>query len=537
MKGTHPFKSFRKEQQAAIDSCVSAVKKGFKYIILEAPTGSGKSAIAVEILQHLGSGRILTPQVILQDQYISDYPEFQLLKGASRYKCHLDGPPKNLGIIPTSAKQWTKCAETKNCSEGTKWFNSNLGAFSRCEGCTYEVALKKAAKADYSILNYHSFYFQNKMRMGIFNGTNLVLDEGHNVPKIVTDLFQRSFEEEPFVSFTAPDPSVCFANRNFKFTKSVDVIEPQFLEDLFDNYIYEMQKEILSLEPHSHKSSIKRMLLNYKEKISQAKFQRQNINTSFFSYTFDEKAGRKKITSTPIAVKGILKSQIFDVNETIIFMSATILDTKIFCKELGLKPEEVFHCKVPNSFDADKHSVVYVHTEDGPSMAYSQRKDSLPILIEDIRDILRNHPNEKGLIHTQSFNILNSIVMGIKSPRFTYQAKNRARLLEDHKTKPNSVLVAPGMKEGVNLVGAESTFQIIVCVPFPVYNHYTMWKFVTNPGYKEWCTSIALIQSLGRSIRTSNDTCTTYLLDARFLEFVPRIKHYLTDYQREVFDV
>jgi len=537
MKGIHPFKSFRKEQQEAIDCCVSAVKKKFKYIILEAPTGSGKSAIAVEILRHLGSGRILTPQVILQDQYVSDYPEFKLLKGASHYRCHLKGPPKNLGVIPTTAKQWNQCAEKKNCNEATKWFNKRLGAFSRCHECIYEGALKETAEADYSILNYHSFYFQNKMRMGIFNGTNLVLDEGHNVPKIVTDLFQRSFEEEPFVSFNTPDPSICFSNRNFKFTKSVDVIEPQFLEDLFDNYIYEMQKEILSLEPHSSKSSIKRMLLTYKEKLGQASFQRKNINTAFFSYTFSESNGIKKLTSTPISVKGILKSQFFDINNIIIFMSATILDTKIFCKELGLKPEEVFHYKVPTSFESGNHSVVYVHAEDGPSMAYSQRKDSLPVLIEDIRDILKNHPNEKGLIHTQSFNILDNIVIRLKSPRFTYQAKSRGRLLENHRNKPNSVLVAPGMKEGVNLVGTESTFQIIVCVPFPVYNHYTMWKFVTNPGYKEWSTSIALLQSLGRSIRTENDTCTTYLLDARFFEFIPRIRHYLSDYQKEIFDV
>jgi len=537
MKGLHPFNKFRKEQEEAVDSCTEAIKKGFKYIILEAPTGSGKSAIAVEILRSLGSGRILTPQIILQNQYVSDYPEFRLLKGASRYRCHMEGPPERLGSVYTPAHRWKKTAETGNCSESSKWFNKKMSAFSRCNNCSYEKALHTAAEASYSILNYHSFYFQNKMRGGLFNDSNLVLDEGHNVPNIVTSLFKRSFEEEPFISYSNPPASICFSNRDFKLTKNVDIIEEQFIIDLFESYIYEIQREIQSLEPHSKKSSIKKTLMVYKEKLSQAKFQRENVNTGFFSYTFSEKDGIKKITSTPINITGILKTQIFDVNKVVIFMSATILSKTIFCKELGLKEKDVFHCRVPDVFDSKKHKVVYLHNKDGPSMAYSQRRESMPILIQNIKDILHRHSGEKGIIHTQNFNILDKIVISIKSNRFTYQAATREKLLNKHRYKPGSVLVAPGMKEGINLSGDDSTFQIIVCVPFPVYNHYNMCKFVSNPGYKEWYASISLIQSLGRSIRTSSDTCTTYLLDSRFDDFVPRIKGYLSRYQRNVLDV
>ncbi len=64
-----------------------------------------------------------------------------------------------------------------------------------------------------------------------------------------------------------------------------------------------------------------------------------------------------------------------------------------------------------------------------------------------------------------------------------------------------------------------------------------MCKFAFNPGYKEWITSIELLQSLGRSIRTSSDTCTTYFLDSRFCEFLPRVKGYFSKYQREVLNV
>jgi len=71
------------------------IKKGTKYILIEAPTGIGKSWIAATIALWQKDAIILTPQKILQDQYEKDfgnndgkYSSFmRICKGKSNFRC------------------------------------------------------------------------------------------------------------------------------------------------------------------------------------------------------------------------------------------------------------------------------------------------------------------------------------------------------------------------------------------------------------------------------------------------------------------
>ena len=50
-----PFDSIRPNQKRALDDIDQALKSGYKFIFLEAPTGFGKSAVAVALSRFLGS--------------------------------------------------------------------------------------------------------------------------------------------------------------------------------------------------------------------------------------------------------------------------------------------------------------------------------------------------------------------------------------------------------------------------------------------------------------------------------------------------
>ena len=61
-----------------------------KYIILEAPTGFGKSAVAITVARFLGSSYICTGTKELQEQYCRDFTFLKKILGSSNFECLAD---------------------------------------------------------------------------------------------------------------------------------------------------------------------------------------------------------------------------------------------------------------------------------------------------------------------------------------------------------------------------------------------------------------------------------------------------------------
>ena len=64
-----PFEKPRKNQREIIEQIIYAFESGKRYVILNAPTGSGKSVIAYAVSKYFKTSYILTSQKILQEQY------------------------------------------------------------------------------------------------------------------------------------------------------------------------------------------------------------------------------------------------------------------------------------------------------------------------------------------------------------------------------------------------------------------------------------------------------------------------------------
>ena len=61
---------------------------GYKYIILEDPTGFGKSPVAITIAMSLGSSEICYLRTKdLQTQYSRDFPYLKVAKGKNNFPC------------------------------------------------------------------------------------------------------------------------------------------------------------------------------------------------------------------------------------------------------------------------------------------------------------------------------------------------------------------------------------------------------------------------------------------------------------------
>ena len=82
-----PFKEIRPKQLEVLQQIADAINTGYKYIVLEAPTGFGKSPVAIAVGRTLGTSYICSATKDLQTQYTNDFPFLRAIKGMGNYDC------------------------------------------------------------------------------------------------------------------------------------------------------------------------------------------------------------------------------------------------------------------------------------------------------------------------------------------------------------------------------------------------------------------------------------------------------------------
>ena len=151
-------------------------------------------------------------------------------------------------------------------------------------------------------------------------------------------------------------------------------------------------------------------------------------------------------------------------------------------------------------------------------MSFKEIDQTLPKLAAAVKEILENHPNEKGIIHCHTFKIANYLKKNIRNPRLLiHNSDNREETLRRHlRANKPTVLLSPSMTEGVDLVEDASRFQIICKVPYPYLGDKLVKKRMNK--WKWWYplkTAKTIVQATGRSVRSKDDHAVTYILDSR----------------------
>lgn len=137
-KKIFPFETPRNGQREIIERIISAFENGKKYVILNAPTGIGKSAIGYTVARHYGNATVLTSQKVLQEQYYKDF-KIPFVLGRANYICQ-----KNNALT---------CEIGMCFRDSRRMCRDEHG----CMLCPYQIAKEKCLSAPYSNLNY-SYY-------------------------------------------------------------------------------------------------------------------------------------------------------------------------------------------------------------------------------------------------------------------------------------------------------------------------------------------------------------------------------------------
>jgi len=217
-------------------------------------------------------------------------------------------------------------------------------------------------------------------------------------------------------------------------------------------------------------------------------------------------------------------------------MSATILDTKAFCRSLGLPHDEVKLIRIESDFPLQNRpiypmNIAYLNFN---NLQLQEVKTDIARAIDNLMTLHRNH---KGVIHTTSYEQLNFIKEHISQTNrrrllVTDPEIQRDEVITEHANsiKP-TVLISPSLHTGLDLKDDLSRFQIITKVPYP--NKGDKWTDAKRKADEEWYywqTASKLIQGYGRSIRSHGDWAKTYVLDSAFGYFIKKNRNILPNW-------
>jgi len=166
------------------------------------------------------------------------------------------------------------------------------------------------------------------------------------------------------------------------------------------------------------------------------------------------------------------------------------------------------------------------------NMSSEHIDQTLPKMVEAIREILKEHKNQKGIIHAHSFKVAQFIKKNLRSNRLIFHdSSDREEALQKHLTsKEPTVLVSPSMSEGVDLRDELARFQVLVKVPYPSLGDKLVKKRMHRWSWWYPMQTIkTIVQSVGRGVRSETDHAVTYILDADWGRFYGKHKDLFPD--------
>lgn len=484
-----PYKTPRADQLETVSEIIEAIDKGYRFIVLEAGTGTGKSAIAKTLSSIYDSSYILTVTKQLQDQYISDFSDLCLVKGRKNFTCSKDSD--------------LNCDEGRCILEGDACENPKTD-------CDYYAQKFRALEAKTVISNYHYMFLELNYVSDFKKRELLICDEAHNLENMLMGQLKLEFSSEDlkdYLKLTVTD-ELLYELENGDYD-----VWCQFIAEIRDGFTRELER--LS---NLNKSHLIEKIAYLKRQIGECNRFIENIIYDPYSWIFDYDS--EIIKFKPLKVDNYAKNTLFDYGQVCIFMSATILDFKFFSKCLGIREDEIYAIRRESPFDLKRNPI---KTFDEFNLSHKNIKENAPKTIPVLKRILDRHKNDKGIIHTVSSTCRDYILDNIKNPRLTeHNTQNRAEQLEKFKDSNEPlVLISPSMNEGVDLPGDLCRFQIIYKLPYPdLSDKQILLRANADGDWYRYKTALSLVQTYGRGMRHEDDYCVTYLVDSRIREFV-----------------
>ena len=509
-------------QDKVLGEITEAFKK-HKYVIVCAPTGSGKSFIAktlanaskkptqrfVDLTESYriyekvegqftykdecmdmpkAGGAVLTITKALQDQYERLFNDLQVLKGKSNYICAVD---ENYSVDTAPCLLVEKLK--KEC-----W---------ACNRCTYYNARNDAIASKFSVFNYTMFMC---LPEHVKQREYLICDEAAELEDEIVKNFSVDLRTKT-LHHLVPDFKQYVDVDNLASVRGyLNALAPELMELISD-----LQKKL------GENNRAKKSNSSILGKLTTAKTLHGQIETALDKWQTCEyiaETTKVGLVIQPLKVDKLANS-LFKHAEKVLLMSATIIDPANFAKSLGITDYE--YIEVPSSFDPQKAPIIVSSKYKMNNANWEKLMPAFKGIVDKICD---SHKDDKGIIHTQNMNITNYMRENLKGNRFLFREQGvmNQEILEQHLASgTNTVLVSPSMTHGVDLKDDLARFQIIIKAPYLPLNSKRIKKlFQMDPQWYANRMLTTVIQAAGRGIRSKDDHCVTYIIDGNIAQAI-----------------
>jgi len=498
-----PSSSFRKYQREVLLKVGELFESGVKCVLLDAPTGFGKSYVNTAVARYYRSF-YSTPQLSLIEQILHD-PRltfiFKDVKGRQNYRCvHDTEASVDEGMCTRSrsypCEREVECPYWKRKLECMRW-SPVLTSFSY-------LILEGRVDGPKSL---------GKREL-------LVVDEGHSIDRHV--LNHVSLYVSP-LSLGRIYGRFKDKLREFKYLEEL----AYFLGDVYEECKRELRSVqrtidggvVVSREEAAYKRKLEEWVKNAEL------FFESTEKEWVWSLKWATSRGEKfrYLEVMPVYARDYAPEMLWKRAERYIVSSATILEPNLFVKETGLdkvlKRDEVVHLKVPSTFPPENRPVIDATVG---KLTVEERNANIGKAVRAVEEILEV---EKGnvAIHCHSYEfsemLRNYIGEKYKGRIVWHESADRQEKLEEWKRSRGKVFLAVAFTEGQDWKGEIADAQILLKVPYPDADEDPRVKRRLEKGEWVWYRLEALketIQAYGRAVRAPDERKRFYVVDSSF---------------------
>ncbi len=509
LKIYYPLKFKPRDQQIEIFNLTKeSINNGKKFVLLNAPTGSGKSYFAMMFMNwyknYVNTSAkfdIITNSKLLQQQYKDEFDIIKDLRGQSNYKC---------------ARHHTDCRTGKELNKAAKQMP--------CGSCPYDAARDAWIDGDVSLTNFHlfnsfAFFVQSVL---IERGANvLIVDEAHDFESVFCDFISVKLSPRILKNYGIEQQMIEVYERKFSDIKTAGNFI-NFISNDFIPYIAEVRQQFEDSLNDAPNEKLKQVYVGYIDNIDTAVEKFDGLLKDFekneYNWTLDitkSKTNEVELNMQPIWGNVYLDDVIWSMYDHVIFMSGSILDKNMFSYLNGFDEELTDYYEVDSTFPVANRPLYYVQSG---KMTYDQREATFKKQVLVIEKILKKYKDNRGIIHTTNYEIAKWLHDAVKDKRLIFhETENREEQLDKMKKKKNGIIVSPSMVSGISMDEDLSRFQVLMKVPYPnISSNKVKARQASNKKWYTWRTIVDIVQAYGRSTRSETDWSHTFILDSSF---------------------